>query len=876
MKSGFFSLLVLITSITCQNYANAQYCTPLYGFQINSASEQVFSVKVDGLTGFAEIFSTIGGSDGVISSALNINGELIYYIEASIPRILTINSVDGEPLSSGIFNGDGLKELEYNCSDKIVYGFRESENRIDLVSINWQVSEIDFIFRFSTNNSEIISSAINAKGDLIFLLTGDNVLHTYNLTTGEERSEMLNVSPIEIEYDINDNLIYAYTENGAFGSIENGTFTQIGDIIEPQGEPISTAFDPFTNTFFIANNTQLQAIDALTGDIIDEFSLSEPLYRLNAGIPCEIVADFSPDNTCIDLPVQFTDTSVGATEWMWDFGDGIGTSTEQNPTYSYATAGNYIVTLQVSGCDLGVDNISKEISITEQPEVDLGPDIMACGKSYRINPGNFDPSFDLSWTFGAAAPTFNVTQDGTYFLSVKNGSCFGTDTIEVMLLETAEVDLGEDLSFCGPINVEFDAENPTLDIAWSTGETSPTITVNDAGIYWVDVTNDFCTTRDSVTIDFFDALALDIGEDVEICAESYELDAGISGPSIEYLWSNGETTQTIKVTDSGTYSVKVSTGTCEGTDEINVNFVNNISASLGEDINACIGDNIILDAGANADSYLWNEGTATQTLIVTETGDYSVEILNEGCRSIASIAVSFNETPTVMLPEDISSCADTNVVLTAPEGNNYQYEWSTGETTQTIVVNSTANYSVEVDIAGCKASDDIRVTINPLPEVNLGEDRSICLVENETAILNPGESFRQYTWSTGEESATIEITRPGTFSVMVEDNKGCINSDEIMVIEQCNAQVYMPNAFSPNGDGQNDNFKPTVKFIENYTFKVFNRFGEVVFSTRDMDAAWDGVYKNLKQPIGVFSWVVEYTPEGGETQKKKGNVTLIR
>ncbi len=878
MKNSLFSMLTFLAIFTYHNVVTAQYCTPMYGFQIDTSANEVIPVTVDAENGPMNNINTLTSEsvDGILSATFNINNKLMYYIASGNSQFYTVNSVSGDALIDGFFNVEGLKELEYNCENEVIYGFRENNTGIDLVSVDWEAKQIDNIFRFNATNTEITSSAINAKGDLIFVVTGGSELHTYNISTGTVNTENLNVTIIDIEYDVNDNIMYAYTESGAFGSIENGVFTQIGNEIPPEGEPISTAFDPFTNTFFIANNTTLFAIDTQTGDVNSEVTLSQPLYRLNAGIPCQIVADFNPDNTCIDLPVQFIDASIGASQWQWDFGDGIGTSTEQNPSYTYNTAGMYDVRLQVSGCELGIDDTTIVITITEQPIVDLGEDIMACGDSYRINPGTFDPSFDLSWTFGVTEPTFNVTRDGTYSLLVSNGGCFGTDEIEVTLLETPEVDLGEDQSFCDAVDVQLDADNSGLEVAWSTGETSQEITVNDTGIYWVDVSNAACTARDSISIELFDAFELNLGDDVTLCAESYQLDAGISGPGVSYQWSNGPSTQTITVTNSGTYSVEVSSGNCSTTDEIEVNFSNNIMVSLGEDIEACEGDTFELDAGENGDSYLWNDGSTNQTLAVSGSGEYSVEIVSGECRSLASIQVIFNEVPTVVLPADITACSDTTVVLSAPTNNNYTYEWSSGETSQTIIANTTGNYSLTVSNGGCEATDDIRVTINPVPEVNLGEDQAICLVENDVAVLSAGENFVQYTWSTGEESPAIQVITPGNYALTVVDDKGCTNSDDIVIIEQCAAQVYVPSAFSPNGDAQNDLFKPTVKFVESYAFKVFNRFGQTVFSTTDQNAAWDGVFQNMKQPIGVFSWIVEYTTEGGETQKKKGNVTLIR
>jgi len=93
MKNDIFSVLILLASITYQNYAIAQYCIPLYGFQINSSTEEVFSVQVDAENGSVFTLSTLEGSNGIITSALNINDKLIHYVESSIPRFITNNSV---------------------------------------------------------------------------------------------------------------------------------------------------------------------------------------------------------------------------------------------------------------------------------------------------------------------------------------------------------------------------------------------------------------------------------------------------------------------------------------------------------------------------------------------------------------------------------------------------------------------------------------------------------------------------------------------------------------------------------------------------------------------------------------------------------------
>lgn len=871
-------LLMFLASFALKNPAYAQYCTPLYGFQLSPETEEVFSVKINPTNGSVFNFSTLKGSNGVITSTLDVNDKLMFYIEKNIPRFLPVNSVTGEPLSSGIFNAKEIVELEYHCKDKSIYGFSNSNNAIELVTVNWQDEIINTVHTFTNPNGQVKTSAIDAKGDFIFMVSTDNILYTYNLSTNTETSTNLTVDVVEIEYDINDDIIYAFLENGSFGYIDGNTFVQTGNVTIPVQEPTSTAFDPFTDAFFISSGNTMYELDAKTGEITSEQDFATPIHRLNAGIPCQIEADFYPENTCIDLPVQFIDASVGATEWRWDFGDGIGTSTEQNPVYNYPVAGMYEVNLEVSGCELGIDDTTIVITITEQPIVDLGPDLVECGNSYRIYADEYDPSFDLEWRYGIKDSTsFNVTKDGDYWLSVKNGSCFGTDTVNVTLLDTPDVDLGDDISVCQAEDINLNARNDDFEHLWSTGETSQRITATETGIYWVEVSNGICSERDSIEIKLLSNIQVDLGNDVETCEEEYQLDAGDFGEGVAYSWSTGASTQTITVTESNNYEVEVSIGDCSSGDEIMVDFNGgNLDVSLGEDKTACEGETVLLELDKAADSYLWNDGSTASSLEVTEAGMYSVEVKSGECTTTAAVQVDFIVSSSFNLGRDTVACSNDFIVLSGPPGN-FNYAWSNGENTQNINVNTSGNYSLTIDNNGCTATDDITVSINPIPVVDLGEDQTICLEENQTAILSAGESLTDiYIWSNGETTPSIETVEPGIYSVAVQNENGCLNMDEVLVIEQCTAKVFVPSAFSPNGDNTNDIFKPIATYVESYALKVFNRYGQMVFNTTDLNEGWDGTFKNNKQPVGVFSWAVEFTNEGGVTQIEKGNVTLIR
>jgi len=252
------------------------------------------------------------------------------------------------------------------------------------------------------------------------------------------------------------------------------------------------------------------------------------------------------------------------------------------------------------------------------------------------------------------------------------------------------------------------------------------------------------------------------------------------------------TTQTITVSQSGTYSVEVSGGSCSTSDEVTINFNSNVTIDLGEDINACVGETIILDAGTNGDSYLWSNGATSQTIEVNDSGDYGVEIETGACTANASISVDFSEAPIFTLGDNVRACGDTLINLIGPTGNDFAYLWSTGETTPSINVNTSGDYNLEVDTKGCKSSSNINIVLYPIPEIDLGEDKTICIIENETLQLVGGDVFLQHNWSTGETTPTISVSVPGVYSAMVENENGCINNDSVVISEQCAPKIYVP------------------------------------------------------------------------------------
>ncbi|HRP90971.1 MAG TPA: GEVED domain-containing protein [Edaphocola sp.] len=277
---------------------------------------------------------------------------------------------------------------------------------------------------------------------------------------------------------------------------------------------------------------------------------------------------------------------------------------------------------------------------------------------------------------------------------------------------------------------------------------------------------------------------VNLGVDTTICnGNTLTLNAGNSNPNATYLWSNGASTQTILVDTAGTYSVTVTDGLCSVADTITVAVAQNPTIGLGNDTTICVGNTVTLDAGTNTGgTYLWSNGASTQTIVVDTTGSFSVVKTNTaGCSVSDTINVTVSPLPIVNLGNDTTICSGNNVTLNAGSNVGGSYLWSNAATTQTINVTATGTYSViKTNGAGCKAYDTISVTVNPTPNINLGNDTVIC--SGNSLVLDAGTNTGgTYLWSTGASTQTITITTTGNYSVLKTNSFGCSKSDTISV-----------------------------------------------------------------------------------------------
>ena len=267
-----------------------------------------------------------------------------------------------------------------------------------------------------------------------------------------------------------------------------------------------------------------------------------------------------------------------------------------------------------------------------------------------------------------------------------------------------------------------------------------------------------------------------------ICSGGFVQLTASTGDS--YLWSNGETTQTITATQAGQYTVTVTNNNgCSDVSDpvtVTVNPTPNSGVSVSGATTFCSGGSVTLTSQASSGSYLWSNGEITQSITVNQTGNYSVTVTDNGCSATSGVtAVTVNQTPTATItpPGNTTFCQGGFVVLQAAGGGTYQ--WNTGSQASSINVSQSGTYTVIVTENGCNAQAQQQVTVNPLPTVTLAPFADLC--ENGAVVqLSGGSPSGGYYTVNGNATPELNPYTYGAGNHTIEyvyvDNNGCVNT----------------------------------------------------------------------------------------------------
>ena len=465
--------------------------------------------------------------------------------------------------------------------------------------------------------------------------------------------------------------------------------------------------------------------------------------------------------------------------YVWRLnGNPISGATAQ--TYTASAAGVYsLVVSNNQGCTATSGNTT--VVVNALPTATITPSgttTICAGASVTLSA---PAGAAYVWSNGATTQSITASTAGAYTVTVNSNGCTATSsatTVTVNALPIATISASGATNLCQGNSVTLTA-SPATTYLWSTGATTPSITVSTAGNYSVSNSTNGCTATSAPTTINVQALPSAsiavIGATTFCQGASVTLTASSAG---SYLWSNGATTQTIVATTPGNYTVQVSSNGCSATSSA-VPVVVNALPTAG--INAvgptsfCQGGTVTLTA-TPASSYLWSNGATTSSITVNTSGSYGVQLTNAlGCTAQATpVAVnvqSLPTTPQITVNGSLALCPGATVTLSAPTAASYL--WTNGATTQTISVSAAANYGLTVgNAAGCTAAAaPVAVTSLSAPTAVITANGPTTFCQGGTVVLSatPASS---YLWSNGATTQSIAVQNAGLYTVQVTAN-GC-------------------------------------------------------------------------------------------------------
>ena len=391
------------------------------------------------------------------------------------------------------------------------------------------------------------------------------------------------------------------------------------------------------------------------------------------------------------------------------------------------------------------------------------------------------------WSNAATTQSIQVKQTGNYFVKVSdNNSCSAissTNNVQVNALPSALITASGSLTFCTGDSIVLSAQ-PNLSYSWSNGATTQSILVKQSGNFTVTVTNSFgcsdISQISSVQVNTKPPTQITPSGPLSFCqGDSVAL---VAPAGYIYLWSGGQTTQSVQIKQSGSYSVYITDNSaCFGTSSlVNVQVkskpVANITA--GGPLTFCQGGSVLLTA-SKAQNYLWSNGLTTQSVNITQSGNYTVNVTDSNsCSTLSSsVNVLVNALPTANITASgaLTFCQGDSVILTADL--NTSYLWSNGASSRNIVVKSAGNYSVTVkNASNCSAtSSTVNISVNALPTANISAGGPLSFCQGGSVTLTAALA-NAYVWSNGATTQSVVINSTGSFSVKITGNNTCQNT----------------------------------------------------------------------------------------------------
>lgn len=631
--------------------------------------------------------------------------------------------------------------------------------------------------------------------------------------------------------------------------INNSTGASSYNWIFGDGTAVAQGFNPVhtysqSNTYFItlAANNANGCVDTFTAQVT---------------VVMGVTIDFNATNVCEGTQTIFTDQSTNAynssiNSYTWNFGDG-GTAATQNTTHTYAAAGSYNVKLRLDYGSNCADSLTKQITVNQNPVADFTTNTPCNGSAVQYTDASTstDAINAYSWQFGDGGnaatqnPSHLFANFGTYNTQLRvttiNG-CTDSITKPVTVLEVgtaqfvvAPVCHNEVSEFYSTVD---SVTYPVSGYTWYLGEGGISTQANPTHIY---------SAAGSHNVIFITSFANGCIDTVTGAAQVHALPvltAAITNVSC-YGGSDGAVIMT-PVSGQPSFNYQWSTSPA--------NTPNNTNVPIGS-------YDLVVTDGNNC----------------TFAGSYQVQQPTQLVVDTASLAIS------------CYNYSDGAIDIT-PAGATppYTYNWGNGQTGEDLNGIPAGTYAVTItDAEGCSVTTSVSLD-NPLPFTLVSPDNVTVDLGNTISLsvnyINGNPVSWLWTPSDNLTCPTCQTTDALSYNNMVYtvtavSDMGCIDTAVVRMLVDPKRVVFVPNAFSPNGDGANDYFEVygNKEAWKQFEVQVYNRIGEKVYESDDMNFKWDGTFKGVRQNPAVFVYVVKVIYLDNFTDMQyTGSLTLLR
>jgi gliding motility-associated-like protein len=588
-----------------------------------------------------------------------------------------------------------------------------------------------------------------------------------------------------------------------------------------------------------------------------------------------------------------------------------------NPS-AVAAAGVYrLIAINNSAC-----SDTALVALTVNPKPSLGNDTaigICSGNTFNLTSLYSTTGLTSNWTFNNTVVTnpSAVSKNGNYQLIVTNTNGCRDTAIAALTVNPKPV-IGNDTSIAicqGRIlNLTNIYTTTGLAVSWTKNNViiSNPAAVSVAGIYrLIAATTPGCTDTAAVTLTVNPKPVLGNDTTINICqGNSFNLNRVYNTGSNINTWTNAGVAvpNPASVNAAGIYQlITTNISGCADTALLTLDVKTNPTLIINNPPTICVPLTTDLTAAAVtagstaglAFTY-WQDAAATNaynTAAAATAGTYYIKGTNAaGCFDIKTVTVTNYPLPVVDAGKDVVVCDKESTTLNATVSSitaPVSYQWEPADkggianpksATTVVKPAATQQYILTMtDGYGCSyaVNDTVMVIMQPPVAASAGRD-TIAVIDYPVRLQASGGV--RYLWSPpflldnpSVYNPQATISSDTEFIVEVKDNAGCVGYDTVKVVALAGISIYVPNAFSPNGDGINETFKPVASGIQSLDyFRIMNRYGEIVFETSQLGKGWNGMFKGKPQSVGNYVWLLKAKNIFGKMIERKGNVLLLR